>query len=75
MNSRVDLITLRVDDLPTARRFYVHDMGWVEDEGAPDHAVYLPVGHECYLALVDDTDWDYVDSDITAAAVKPTAAP
>ena len=51
MRPRVDLVTLGVEDLTAARRFYVDGLGWKAIQEVPGEIVFIQVGHGIMLAL------------------------
>ena len=51
MEPRVNFITLGVDDLAAARRFYVDGLGWTPTWEVPDEVVFLQVGPGLLLTL------------------------
>src|SRR5215208_5495038 len=56
MEPRIDLITLGVPDLDTARRFYADGLGWAPLLDIPGEVVFLQVGHSRVLALFGAQD-------------------
>jgi hypothetical protein len=58
MEPRVDLITLGVDDLAAARRFYVDGLGWTPVFEVPGEVVFIQVGWGLLVGLFGATDLD-----------------
>jgi catechol 2,3-dioxygenase-like lactoylglutathione lyase family enzyme len=51
MRQRVDFITLGVEDLDAARRFYRDGLGWTPLLDVADEVVFFQVGHGLVLGL------------------------
>jgi hypothetical protein len=51
MDPRLQLITLGVPDLATARRFYVDGLGWEPTFEVPGEITFIQVGHGLLLGL------------------------
>ena len=51
MDARVDLITLRVEDLETATRYYVDGLGWRLILAVPDEVTFVQLGPRQVLSL------------------------
>lgn len=51
MDARIDIITLGVDDLDAARRFYVDGLGWRPLLDVPDEVIFVQVGRGIVLGL------------------------
>jgi catechol 2,3-dioxygenase-like lactoylglutathione lyase family enzyme len=45
MHQRLTVITLGVDDIARARRFYCEGLGWTAGAGSSEDIVFIPVGH------------------------------
>lgn len=67
MDSRIDLITIGVDDLAAARAFYAETLGWTPATATTGEAVYIQAGHGFLVALTADTD--------PSTAARDTKAP
>jgi catechol 2,3-dioxygenase-like lactoylglutathione lyase family enzyme len=68
MEPRISILTLRVDDLEAATRYYVDELGWQPLLAVPGEVTFLPVGHGVVLGLFDARGFD-------ADAGRPLAAP
>ena len=68
MEQRIDILTLRVEDLPAATRFYVDGLGWQALMVVPGEVTFLQSGHGQLLSLFDATGFD-------ADAGRPLPAP
>lgn len=71
MQPRVDLITLGVGDVATARRFFVDGLGWEPVLDVPGEIVFIQVGYGLLLGLFSASD---LEADIGPAG-EPTAGP
>jgi catechol 2,3-dioxygenase-like lactoylglutathione lyase family enzyme len=67
MEPRVNFITLGVDDLDAARRFYVDGLGWAPAFEVPGEVVFVQVGPGLLLSLWTRADLD-VDSGVESTA-------
>jgi catechol 2,3-dioxygenase-like lactoylglutathione lyase family enzyme len=53
---RLDLLTVAVDDLDAARRFYVDGLGWTPALDVPGEVLFVQVAHGLLLALFGSAD-------------------
>ncbi|MGL5816846.1 MAG: VOC family protein [Phycicoccus sp.] len=51
MDQRLSFVTVAVDDLDIARRFYVDALGWLPDLDVPGEVLMLAVGDRVVLSL------------------------
>jgi uncharacterized protein len=51
MQPRIDIITLGVPDLETARRFYLEGLGWPAVFDVPGEVVFIQIGNGLLLGL------------------------
>ena len=58
MDQRIDLITLRVEDLITATRFYADGLGWTTMLHVPGEVTFLQSAHGQALSLFDAAGYD-----------------
>jgi catechol 2,3-dioxygenase-like lactoylglutathione lyase family enzyme len=58
MDQRIDLITLRVEDLDAATRFYVDGLGWTPMLHVPGEVTFLQSAHGQALSLFDAAGFD-----------------
>ena len=65
MERHIDLITLRVEDLAAATRYYVDGLGWEPILAVPDEVTFLQLGPRQVLALFVASGFD---ADVGAAA-------
>lgn len=72
MQQRLDLVTLGVPDLDSARRFYVDGLGWQPTLEVPGEVVFLQVGYGLLLALFGADD---LAADVGAGAVASGPPP
>jgi catechol 2,3-dioxygenase-like lactoylglutathione lyase family enzyme len=56
MRARLDLLTLGVGDLATARAFYVDGLGWPPVLDVPGEVVFVQIGHGVLLSLYGADD-------------------
>jgi len=72
MQSRLDLVTLAVEDLAAARRFYVDGLGWAPALDVPGEILFLQVNHGLLIGLYAAADLA-TDIGLDASAVAPGA--
>lgn len=58
MDARISFVTLAVDDLPAARRFYVEGLGWPAELDVPGEVVMIRVGERQVLSLWDSAGFE-----------------
>ena len=58
MKGRVDIITLRVEDLEAATAYYTEGLGWEPVLVVPDEVTFIQMGHGQLLALFVASDFD-----------------
>lgn len=72
MQPRVNLITLGVADVDTARRFFVDGLGWEPALDVPGEVTFIQVGHGLLLGLFSASD---LEADIGAAGGRTSSGP
>ena len=68
MEQRVDIVTLRVEDLDAATRYYVEKLGWRPILAVPGEVTFLQIAHGQALGLFAAAGFD-------ADAGRPLAMP
>lgn len=58
MQPRVDFVTLRVEDLKTATRYYVDGLGWQPLLEVPGEVTFFQIGHGQVLSLFAAAGFD-----------------
>ena len=58
MDQRIDLITLRVEDLVAATRFYADGLGWTTMLHVPGEVTFLQSAHGQAISLFDAAGYD-----------------
>jgi catechol 2,3-dioxygenase-like lactoylglutathione lyase family enzyme len=58
MEQRIDLITVRVEDLDAATRFYADGLGWTTMLHVPDEVTFLQSAHGQAISLFDAAGYD-----------------
>ena len=58
MDQRIDLITLRVEDLDAATRFYTDRLGWATMLHVPGEVTFLQSAHGQAISLFDAAGYD-----------------
>jgi catechol 2,3-dioxygenase-like lactoylglutathione lyase family enzyme len=72
MQPRLDLLTLAVDDLDAARRFYLDGLGWPAALDVPGEVLFLQLNHGLLVGLFGSRDLaDDMEAD--RASVLPGA--
>ncbi|WP_456285467.1 VOC family protein [Microbacterium sp. JZ70] len=70
MDQRISLITLVVDDVAAARRFYIDGLGWCAEFEAPGEVLMIRVGERLLLSL-----WDRAHAEEEIGAVTRGGTP
>jgi catechol 2,3-dioxygenase-like lactoylglutathione lyase family enzyme len=72
MQPRLDLLTLAVDDLGAARRFYLDGLGWPAALDVPGEVLFLQLNHGLLVGLFGADDLA-TDMGTDPASVRPGA--
>jgi catechol 2,3-dioxygenase-like lactoylglutathione lyase family enzyme len=70
MQPRLDLLTLAVDDLDAARRFYLDGLGWAAALDVPGEVLFLQLNHGLLVGLFGAADLA-TDMGADPASVRP----
>ncbi|MCW2621733.1 MAG: glyoxalase [Frankiales bacterium] len=68
MQPRLDLLTIAVDDLGAARRFYVEGLGWPVTLDVPGEILFVQIGHGLLAGFFGSAD---LAADLGTGTVVP----